>query len=108
MFVRTTNHLGGSASADSKDGGMTWTPLKLTDLPNPNSGIDAVGSEGRPHRHGLQPQPRADAPLNLAVSADGEQWQMFQRSGVGAGRVLISGDHSIARRFRSCDYTWHA
>ena len=47
--------------------------LKLTDLPNPNSGIDAVAlQDGRivmVYNHTA----KGRSPLNLAVSADGEQ-----------------------------------
>jgi predicted neuraminidase len=78
MFVRTTKRIGKIAAADSSDGGKTWTALRATDLPNPNSGIDAVGlKDGRIvmiYNHTASGR----SPLNLAVSSDGEQWQMFQ------------------------------
>jgi predicted neuraminidase len=77
MFVRTTDHIGRIAKADSTDKGLTWTPLTLTDLPNPNSGIDAVGlKDGRTlliYNH----TSKGRSPLNVAVSADGERWNMF-------------------------------
>ena len=78
MFVRTTKRIGKIAAADSSDGGKTWTPLRATELPNPNSGIDAVGlKDGRivmVYNHTTSGR----SPLNLAVSSDGETWQMFQ------------------------------
>jgi predicted neuraminidase len=78
MFVRTTNRIGKIAVADSKDKGLTWSELKPIDLPNPNSGIDAVAlKDGRVvliYNHTA----RGRTPLNLAVSADGDRWDMFQ------------------------------
>ena len=78
MFVRTTTSVGKIGIADSKDRGLTWSELKLTDLPNPNSGIDAVAlKDGRivmVYNH----SPKGRTPLNLAVSSDGDHWQMFQ------------------------------
>ena len=60
-----------STSADGK----TWEPLKLIDLPNPNSGLDAVTlSDGRGllvYNHTRLGR----SPLNVAVSADGESWK---------------------------------
>jgi alpha-L-rhamnosidase len=65
----------------SSDNGRTWTPLRKTNLPNNNSGIDAVtlhdgrqllvynptlGPDGKPKG------PRT--PLNVSVSGDGERW----------------------------------
>jgi alpha-L-rhamnosidase len=65
----------------SSDNGRTWTPLRKTNLPNNNSGIDAVtlhdgrqllvynptlGPDGKPKG------PRT--PLNVSVSEDGERW----------------------------------
>lgn len=66
----------------SDDGGRTWGELTLTGLPNPNSGTDAVTLRDGRHllvyNHTTQrPEgkngPRS--PLNLAVSADGKNWQ---------------------------------
>ena len=63
------------ASAVSKDEGKTWSRFSLLDLPNPNSGIDAVGlKDGR----GLlifNNTPRGRSPLNVAVSSDGKKWK---------------------------------
>ena len=77
-FVRTTQAIGKVAYADSTDGGRTWTALKASGLPNPNSGIDAVGlKDGRivmAYNHSGAKR----SPLNLAVSRDGETWKMFK------------------------------
>ena len=70
-YVRTTRKLGRVGMSESRDGGLTWSSLKLLDLPNPNSGIDAVGlKDGRVlliYNHTA----RGRSPLNLAVSSDG-------------------------------------
>jgi predicted neuraminidase len=66
----------------SKDGGQTWTPLTAIELPNPNSGTDAVTlADGRQllvYNHSAH---RADeakgdrCPLDVAVSSDGVVWR---------------------------------
>jgi predicted neuraminidase len=67
------------ARADSKDGGRTWSPAYLTDLPNNNSGIDLLAlDDGRLalvyNPVGKNWGPRT--PLNLALSQDnGATWQ---------------------------------
>jgi predicted neuraminidase len=77
MFVRARN-VGRICSAESYDGGRTWSPAWETELPNPNSGIDAVGlADGRivlVYNH----TERGRTPLNVAVSADhGKTWNSF-------------------------------
>lgn len=61
----------------SDDNGKNWTPLALTSLPNPNSGIDAVTlKDGRfllVYNH--NPSPKGRSPLNVAVSTNGRDWQ---------------------------------
>lgn len=58
----------------SQDRGATWSPLALTALPNPNSGLDAVTlSDGRflmVYNHTASGR----TPLNVAVSRDGRRW----------------------------------
>ena len=62
----------------STDGGRNWTPPAPTSLPNPNSGVDAVGlRDGRAllvYNHVPAPK-RARSPLNVAVSRDGSTWE---------------------------------
>ena len=59
----------------SEDGGKSWSPMKATTLPNPNSGIDAVSlQDGRAllvYNH----TERSRSPLNVAVSKDGKAWK---------------------------------
>lgn len=74
---------GALAQTWSKDGGRTWSPLSTIDLPNPNSGTDAVTlADGRQlivyNHSGQRPEtpgkgPRV--PLNLAISDDGVRWR---------------------------------
>lgn len=65
----------------STDGGETWSEMTKTDLPQNNSGTDAVTlKDGRQllvYNHVLPPGDKfkgVRTPLNVAVSEDGENW----------------------------------
>jgi predicted neuraminidase len=64
----------------SDDAGVTWGRLTLTELPNPNSGTDAVTlKDGRQllvYNHNIRTgsNNKGRSPLNVAVSNDGTQW----------------------------------
>ena len=81
ILCRTRN--GKIATAWSSDKGETWTKLTLTDLPNNNSGTDAVTlQDGRQVLiyNAVATPPGAPkgvrTPLNIAVSDDGIHWKM--------------------------------
>ena len=65
----------------STDNGQTWSQMTLTDLPNPNSGTDAVTlRDGRQllvynHNTRTGSNNKGRSPLNVAVSKDGKTWQ---------------------------------
>jgi predicted neuraminidase len=74
---------GALAMSWSRDNGVSWSPLSAIDLPNPNSGTDAVTlKDGRQllvYNHSAH---RADSPgkgprwpLNIALSDDGVRWR---------------------------------
>ncbi len=58
MLVRTTGGVIGRS--DSYDNGKTWSPIKKTDMPNPNSGIDVTKL--------------TDGTLALTYNPDGKNW----------------------------------
>jgi len=59
----------------SSDGGRTWSPIALTSLPNPNSGIDAVTLRDGRQLIVYNHTTRGRSPLNVAVSRDGKTWK---------------------------------
>jgi predicted neuraminidase len=63
-------------TAWSEDGGRSWSPMSPTDLPNPNSGTDAVSLADGRHLLVYNHTPQGRTPLNVAISGDGRQWQM--------------------------------
>ena len=64
--------------ADSQDNGKTWTQARPLDVPNPNSGIDAVSlPDGRVVMI-YNNTTSGRTPLNLAVSTDTEHFRMFK------------------------------
>src|SRR5712691_3040939 len=90
----------------SGDGGRTWTPISLTPLPNPNSGIDAVTLRNGRHLIVYNHTTQGRSPLNISVSGDGKTWD--------AALVLEneSGEYSYPAVIQSSDghvhitYTW--
>jgi predicted neuraminidase len=77
FYARSRSKSARIAVADSFDNGKSWTQARFLDLPNPNSGIDAVRlKDGRIvliYNHSYNKR----TPLNLAVSTDGEHFRDF-------------------------------
>ena len=64
----------------SADNGLTWGKMTLLDLPNPNSGTDAVtlrdGRQLLVYNHNIRTgsKNKGRSPLNVALSNDGTNW----------------------------------
>lgn len=93
-------------SSWSENSGKTWSPLEPINLPNPNSGIDAVTLADGRHLLVYNHTPRGRSPLNVAISKDGKSWE--------AAAVLESepGEYSYPAVIQTADgkvhitYTW--
>ena len=77
LYARSTSDISRICAADSFDNGVTWTQAHLLDLPNPNSGIDAVGLRDGRIVLIYNDTTKGRTPLNLAISSDGEHFKMF-------------------------------
>ena len=90
----------------SEDGGRTWTPMTLTELPNPSAGTDALTLKDGRHLLVYNHTPKGRTPLNVAVSSDGKKWNTVH--------VLESepGEYSYPAVIQTTDglvhitYTW--
>jgi len=107
MLTRATQRIGQICTATSKDSGATWTNAASTELPNPNSGIDAVRlADGRIvlcHN----PTHTGRTPIALSVSKDdGVTWR------VGPTLEMESGEYSYPAIIQAAGgdvhvtYTW--
>jgi predicted neuraminidase len=91
----------------SEDGGESWTPQAATELPNPDSGIDAAtlasGQALLVYNHSHS----ARTPLNLALSDDGRQWSALavleREPGEFSYPALIQGRDGTVH----VTYTWN-
>jgi predicted neuraminidase len=61
--------------ARSGDRGATWSNPEPLDVPNPNSGIDAVTLRDGRHVLVYNPVTKGRSPLALALSPDGHDWR---------------------------------
>lgn len=90
----------------SDDEGRTWSPIALTVLPNPNSGIDATTLRDGRHLIVYNHTTQGRSPLNVSLSRDGTRWE--------AALVLESepGEYSYPAVIQHSDglvhvtYTW--
>ena len=92
-------------TCSSRDGGLTWTALEATGLPNPNSGTDALTlADGRHllaynHTNRKGPPPLGRSMLNLAFSDDGVTVaQRNEQAVVAVLRELAYALHDLAFR----------
>ena len=77
LYARSTEQIARICAADSFDKGLTWTQPHPLDVPNPNSGIDAIALRDGRIVLIYNDTPHGRSPLNLAVSTDGEHFRMF-------------------------------
>ena len=63
------------AESWSGDGGRTWGEMRLTSLPNPNSGTDAVSLADGRQMLVYNRSSRKRSHLTIALSPDGKTWQ---------------------------------
>lgn len=98
----------------SVDGGVHWSELKPTNLPNPNSGLDGVTlSDGRHllvynHTQNGGESPRSREMINVAISSDGNKWLACETLALEAGAefsypaVIQTSDGMV-----HITYTWY-
>jgi len=60
---------------ESEDLGQTWKPMTLSNLPNPNSGTDAVTLADGRHLIIYNHTPKGRTPLHVALSKDTINWE---------------------------------
>jgi predicted neuraminidase len=78
LYARSTQQIAKICVSDSKDNGIHWTPVHALDLPNPNSGIDAVALPDGRVVLAFNNTTQGRTPLNLAVSTNAENFRIFQ------------------------------
>lgn len=91
----------------SADGGRTWGPMTLTDLPNPNSGTDAVTLRDGRHLLVYNHTPAGRTPLNVALSNDGERWTRVLTLEDNKGEFSYPAVIQTADGLVHITYTWN-
>jgi predicted neuraminidase len=94
-------------SLESLDAGQTWGPMTLLDLPNPNSGTDALtlrdGRQLLVYNH----SDHLRSPLNIAVSTNGKNWTnvltLEDTKGEFSYPAVIQTEDGLIH----CTYTWN-
>lgn len=91
----------------SQDGGRSWGEMKLTELPNPNSGTDALTLADGRHLLVYNHSTKHRWPLNVAISADGKQWDQTLVLESGQGEFSYPAVIQTADNKVHVTYTWN-
>jgi predicted neuraminidase len=106
FYARSQTRSALIAISDSKDDGKTWTPAHFIAVPNPNSGIDAVGlKDGRVvlvFNNSFDKR----TPLDLAVSDEGDHFHIFKTLEDGPGEYSYPAIVQAANGDLLVTYTW--
>jgi len=90
----------------STDGGLNWSPLRTTSLPNPNSGIDAVMLRDGRALLVYNPSRWRRSPLRVAISGDGRIWRDALKLEDGWGEYSYPAVIQSADGLVHVTYTW--
>ncbi len=106
FYARSHTRAARIAVADSMDDGITWTQARFIDLPNPNSGIDAVRLRDGRIVLAFNNSYDARTPLNLAVSRDGEHFTVVKTLEDGPGQYSYPAIVQAANGDLLITYSW--
>ena len=90
----------------SGDQGKSWGEMTLLDVPNPNSGTDAVALKDGRFLLVYNHTPRGRTPLNVAVSADGVHWDAVLTLENGDGEFSYPAVIEAKDGLVHVTYTW--
>jgi predicted neuraminidase len=106
FYARSHTKSARIAEADSMDDGRTWTQARFINLPNPNSGIDAVRLKDGRIVLAFNDSYNTRTPLNLAVSADGEHFKVFKTLEDGPGQYSYPAIVQASNGDLLTTYSW--
>lgn len=106
FYARSQTRVGRIAIADSTDNGKTWTQARYIDLPNPNSGIDAVRLRDGRIVLIFNNSYNQRTPLNLAVSRDSEHFTIFKTLEDAPGQYSYPAIVQAANGDLLMTYSW--
>jgi predicted neuraminidase len=86
---------------------VTWSKTHFLNLPNNNSGLDAVALKDGRVVMIFNDTPRGRSPLNLAVSTDGEHFRVFATLEQGEGEYSYPAIIQAPSGDLEMTYTWH-
>ena len=107
LYARSTEDIAHICISDSFDDGLTWSDARPLDLPNPNSGIDAVSLRDGRIVLVYNNSSSARSPLNVAVSLDGEHFQNFKTLESQPGEYSYPAVIQDAAGDLDITYTWN-
>ncbi len=106
FYARVHSEANRVAISDSTDDGRTFTQARLIALPNPNSGIDAVGLRDGRIVLNFNNSDNTRTPLNLAVSKVGEYFKIFKTLEDTAGQYSYPAIVQAANGDILTTYSW--
>jgi predicted neuraminidase len=93
--------------AESDDNGKRWSPLSLMDVPNPNSGLDAIAlADGRLLMVNNDSE-RHRTPLTVDLSTDGRNWSKALTLENGPGEFSYPALIQTRDGLIHITYTWN-
>lgn len=103
-----SRHSGVIFRTDSQDRGVSWSPLASTELPNPNSGIDAVTLKDGRHVLVYNHTSSGRSPLNVAASSDDlKTWSAVHTLETEPGEYSYPAIIQTTDGMVHVTYTWH-
>jgi BNR repeat-like domain len=107
MLVRSSHDIGRICESTSGDGGRTWSAPQPTELPNPNSGIDAVKLRDGVVALVYNPSTSERTPLAISFSRDeGATWSPPRTIEAGPGEYSYPAIIQTRDGLLHITYTW--